>query len=262
MSAVSSRNSADCVSVFLSEEFSPFSAHHRDKMQNLGNLDMSIQNPLLQYRNAGREGETPQSDGCAGDAHYRGRLRLTAACVGLMCILQATLNIALRLHFDPLGKNDQITCNNRTVQNDPTETICKMATRDTHVILGWKILGSKLYYISLGKRTWSESRQFCIERGADLVIINSREEQELALRNLGKSRAWIGLSDYNTEGGWKWVDGTALNSGYWNKGEPNGTSDEGCAEIHSSGLIKDWSKKPCSNENRWICEKSVRCTSM
>ncbi|KAK1803306.1 hypothetical protein P4O66_004088 [Electrophorus voltai] len=71
-------------------------------------------------------------------------------------------------------------------------------------------LGSRVYYISTEKKTWKESRQTCRGQGADLVIINSREEQERIIKIINTGRAWIGLSDIDIEGVWKWVDDTAL----------------------------------------------------
>uniref|UniRef100_A0A4W5N3H4 C-type lectin domain-containing protein n=1 Tax=Hucho hucho TaxID=62062 RepID=A0A4W5N3H4_9TELE len=72
----------------------------------------------------------------------------------------------------------------------------------------WNKFESCWYFVSTENKTWNESRQNCVERRADLVIINSIEEQRF-LFGLNK-RVWIGLTDSETEGSWKWVDGTPL----------------------------------------------------
>lgn len=81
----------------------------------------------------------------------------------------------------------------------------------------WKCFGSSQYYISRDMRSWNESKQQCMDLGAHLVIIDSEEEQEFihALINqpyIYDKRAWIGLSDLETEGTWKWVDGKVLDT--------------------------------------------------
>ncbi|KAF5891825.1 C-type lectin domain family 4 member E-like isoform X1, partial [Clarias magur] len=75
---------------------------------------------------------------------------------------------------------------------------------------GWRFCSSSIYYISTNQKSWTESRRYCRERGADLVIINSREEQEFIIKQLDDDEAWIGLSKDVTEGKWKWLDGTEL----------------------------------------------------
>lgn len=98
----------------------------------------------------------------------------------------------------------------------------------------WKYFAGSLYYISSTEKSWQESRNDCLQKGADLVIINNHEEQVCVLNTIPKlliclhtdhylcfsankeftrrwkKLAWIGLTDAETEGKWTWVDGTLL----------------------------------------------------
>ncbi|XP_053474880.1 C-type lectin domain family 4 member M-like isoform X1 [Ictalurus furcatus] len=117
---------------------------------------------------------------------------------------------------------------------------------------------SSFYCMSNEEKNWEKSRQDCRDKGADLVIINSKEEQEFISKILSRN-SWIGLSDRDTEGKWKWVDGTPLNTGFWGKGEPDSAvGDEDCVVIHDhTDPVWNWSDYPCHYQIIWICEKTV-----
>ncbi|KAM9449565.1 uncharacterized protein Hap1MRO34_022097 isoform 2-T4 [Clarias gariepinus] len=122
------------------------------------------------------------------------------------------------------------------------------------------IFSSSLYFMSNEIKSWTESRQDCRDKGADLVIINSREEQEFISKQKvnGQIYVWIGLSDRETEGEWKWVDGTPLNTVFWASGEPNNIhGDEDCVVIYSDDSGNFWNDNKCSVKLNWICEKHI-----
>uniref|UniRef100_A0A3Q2YHA4 C-type lectin domain-containing protein n=1 Tax=Hippocampus comes TaxID=109280 RepID=A0A3Q2YHA4_HIPCM len=107
---------------------------------------------------------------------------------GLLCVLQAVLNITLRLS------------NRELPHKGKKEEICPQ---------GWLQFNFSCYYISSMRKGWDDSRQDCLQRDADLVIINGREEQAF-LTGFTKA-AWIGMSDKDKEGIWIWVNGTPVN---------------------------------------------------
>ncbi|XP_030643633.1 C-type lectin domain family 4 member M-like [Chanos chanos] len=111
----------------------------------------------------------------------------------------------------------QISYNSLTAERD------QLLKKRQECQKGWRYFSHSVYYISTEKKSWSESRQDCIKRGADLVIINSKEEQKFVaeLRKTSYSHVWTGLTYSESERRWKWVDGTTLSTGYWYGGQPN-----------------------------------------
>ncbi|XP_049328036.1 C-type lectin domain family 4 member F [Astyanax mexicanus] len=123
----------------------------------------------------------------------------------------------------------------------------------------WKFFGSGSYFITRVERGWRESRDFCRVRGADLLIINSREEQEFINKEFGNTEAWIGLTDQRIEGVWKWVNGSPLTIQFWALGEPNDYENDDCAITgfkKSTSDILVWADYPCFHPVVGICEKS------
>ncbi|XP_046901535.1 CD209 antigen-like protein E isoform X2 [Hypomesus transpacificus] len=215
--------------------------------------------------------------------------RAAAVCLGLLCALLLAGVIALGVIFTRVNEDktiktmerDQLQTNYTDLsrERDQLQTSNTNLTRErddlkrrlcdlTSCSAGWPKFGCSCYYVSNEMKNWTDSRQDCLRRGADLVIINSHKEQEF-LNNFTK-RVWIGLSDTVTEGNFTWVDGTPLTTPtYWFSPQPDnhlykGNVNEDCAEIyypsHSDtkvGIPKTWNDNRCDFNNSWVCERGI-----
>uniref|UniRef100_A0A8C2HEE6 C-type lectin domain-containing protein n=1 Tax=Cyprinus carpio TaxID=7962 RepID=A0A8C2HEE6_CYPCA len=150
--------------------------------------------------------------------------RAAAVCLLLLCVFLLTAVIVLCVHQYALLKTS-----------------------------GWFHSDFSFYFMSSMKKSWDESRRYCTERGADLIIINSREKQDFVTKITDKREFWIGVTDIVEEGTWKWVDGTSVTSG-----EPNGGKLENCAVTYlkKNPELIGWIDVNCNGAYQWICEKS------
>uniref|UniRef100_A0AAZ3NZ99 C-type lectin domain-containing protein n=1 Tax=Oncorhynchus tshawytscha TaxID=74940 RepID=A0AAZ3NZ99_ONCTS len=121
---------------------------------------------------------------------------------------------------------------------------------------GWQRFGCSCYYISTEVNTWDYARQDCLNRGADLVIVNSEDEQ-VFLTTFDRW-IWIGLTDRGTQGTWKWVDGTPLTKAFWWWSEPDSaTGEKDCAMMYGGVQnipLHAWNYFRCDKKLEWICE--------
>ncbi|XP_030848979.1 echinoidin-like [Strongylocentrotus purpuratus] len=129
-------------------------------------------------------------------------------------------------------------------------------------------VGNRCYYFNSDKVDWHDARDACLELGAHLVSIHSFQEsaQVYALwKSLADDRFtsnlyeayWIGLNDQQTEGVFKWSDGTPTDYTLWHDGEPNNSRGEDCVAALNAGSNdqdrQKWNDYPCGLLKSYFC---------
>ncbi|XP_039533070.1 C-type lectin domain family 17, member A-like isoform X1 [Pimephales promelas] len=238
-----------------------------------------------------------KSSECTGSDSVRNRSsRAAAVCLVLLCVLLLTAVIVLCVHIHTKSTNyteerNQQISKNENLNNERNQLISKnvnltnernqLISKNVYLTIerdqlrnhlqssdGWTYYKSSFYYMPNETKSWNESRRDCRERGADLIIINNREEQDFVKNMTGKAVVWIGLTDSVEEGKWKWVDGTNMTSSFWGSagsgvpGEPNGGTRENCGLTVAVptrpgwGNLVGWLDEACTEDYQWICEKN------
>ncbi|XP_023815474.1 CD209 antigen-like protein E isoform X7 [Oryzias latipes] len=123
---------------------------------------------------------------------------------------------------------------------------------------GWKRFGRSCYYKSTEERNWFDSRDFCQFVGSDLVVVNSKEEQEFVSTLNQKEESWIGLfagwSVQKYE--WKWVDGSPLTETFWDERISKDPDYNNAVSLSADGK---WTRQDqWNNYKNWICEKNLK----
>ncbi|KAL4635254.1 collectin-12 [Arapaima gigas] len=124
----------------------------------------------------------------------------------------------------------------------------------------WILFKDKCYLFSKEQRPFNEAKNTCAEKHSSMVIINSMEEQQWLRKQIAnKGYFWLGLSDLEEEGVWRWVDGTLPTFKNWKPGQPDNWTHghekgEDCAGLIHEGL---WNDFFCEDPNGFICERDI-----
>ncbi len=108
------------------------------------------------------------------------------------------------------------------------------------------------YQICETAMTWLEAKAHCENLGGHLATMNTAEENELVFQNLvqpANHYCWLGASNDNAEGVWKWVTGEPWLYVNWSGGEPNNY----CGDEHYLHIFKNQSDAWNDQSNDGSC---------
>ena len=93
--------------------------------------------------------------------------------------------------------------------------------------------------------------------GGHLVTITSAAEESFIKGMIGNSSLWLGATDKDSEGNWKWITGETFSYNNWESGQPDNTAspDEGTENYaHIWGSTGKWNDNAGCVTYPFICE--------
>lgn len=106
--------------------------------------------------------------------------------------------------------------------------------------------------------TWEDAKSYCEALDGHLAIINDSAENKFLYEYVserGFYNAYFGLTDSESEGVWKWIDGATPDFLNWDSGEPGGGGDENYARFERTyGAEYKWVDDSGEKIENFICE--------
>ncbi|XP_076041270.1 uncharacterized protein LOC143025462 [Oratosquilla oratoria] len=124
--------------------------------------------------------------------------------------------------------------------------------RQSHCQSPFELVGRDCIYVYTEKKMkWQKAREYCTGIGADLVVPSNVIHLAKYLKHEYGDDFWVGASDLETEGDFRWIDGTKVDES-WRSGEPNDyRGGEDCVLfVYGSGNLIDIK---CSYDSYFVC---------
>ncbi|XP_069835328.1 pulmonary surfactant-associated protein A-like [Dendropsophus ebraccatus] len=113
--------------------------------------------------------------------------------------------------------------------------------------------GEKTFVTNGEVLPYDQLKALCQKAGGHLASPRNMEENQAVLHitQFYKVPPFLGITDIQTEGTFRYPDGKPITYLNWNRGEPNQTGEEDCVEMFSDGK---WNDKSCQENRLVICE--------
>ena len=110
---------------------------------------------------------------------------------------------------------------------------------------------------------WANAKGFCESVGGGLAVLNTKVLNDIVTQKFAGQQYWIGASDAEQEGWWRWINGDMLRKpgkrtkyNNWGQSEPNGGSRENCLFVDR----EKWADHSCGVLLHPLCEVQPKCS--
>ena len=125
---------------------------------------------------------------------------------------------------------------------------------------GWQEFDSKCYlWVTNQERNWTEAENFCKSSEGHLASVTSKEVHEFILEEARKrkTKVWIGATDQESEGAWKWSDHSLFDFRGWIY-KPDEDKNVNCVELYNTIDGAGWNDLECSAPMHFVCASATR----
>ncbi len=157
------------------------------------------------------------------------------------------------VHINPGALED---CNDR--DDDCDELVDEASSINAQCGACWTFEdGSHTYWVCETPVTWEEANTRCLAYGAQLVSVQSSEENTLLHSYAYKGvNLFLGINDIASESEFIWTDGAPVSFTNWSEGEPNDSGmAEDCGELR--GTTGEWNDISCDAARYFACKALV-----
>ncbi|NXS00842.1 MRC1 protein, partial [Oxylabes madagascariensis] len=121
---------------------------------------------------------------------------------------------------------------------------------------GWKRYGFHCYLVGSALLTFSEANKTCGQSKAYLATVESRNEQTFLISLTGlrsEKYFWIGLSNTEQRGSFRWTNGETPHFTHWNTAMPG--KEQGCVVMGSGIAAGLWDVVSCEKTANYLCKQ-------
>uniref|UniRef100_A0A8C0H605 C-type lectin domain-containing protein n=1 Tax=Chelonoidis abingdonii TaxID=106734 RepID=A0A8C0H605_CHEAB len=128
---------------------------------------------------------------------------------------------------------------------------------------GWERHGFYCYLIGHTFVTFSEAQKTCERSKGYLTTVGDRYEQAYLTSLIGlrpEKYFWIGLSDVEKQGTFKWTDGEEVLFTHWNSAMPG--RKPGCVAMRTGSAAGLWHVQDCEEKAKFLCKQPAEAMTL